>query len=84
MKRSELETDFKTNQAHLPKMTLATIMKCARHAAVCNAATYMRDSLTLYEWVKQAEMSTDHDVGYFRDCHIEESQPFKSVLGDEC
>jgi hypothetical protein len=84
LKRFEPEHDATTNKSYLPKITLASIMKCARHAAICNAATYMRDSLTLYEWAKQAQVMDVHDVGIFKDIHVEDSEPFRAILGEEC
>jgi hypothetical protein len=47
-------------------MAMGAIMKGARHAAVCNAVTYMRDSMVLYEWVKAALKMDDHGVAVLR------------------
>jgi hypothetical protein len=83
LKRYEPEFCSKINKHVLPKMAMGAIMKSARYAAVCNAVTYMRDSMALYEWVKAALKMDDHGVAVFKDIHVEGSPLFKSVLGEE-
>jgi len=57
-------------------LCMAAIMKSARHSALCNAGTYAKDSISLFEWCRRTRSSINNDVCTWRDIHIESSEPF--------
>jgi hypothetical protein len=63
----------------VPKLSMAAIMQPARHKAVCNAATYARDSFGLYEWCHRTRLSDKNEVSIWQDIHIENSEPFHAT-----
>jgi hypothetical protein len=63
----------------VPKLSMAAIMQSARHKAVCNAATYARDSFGLYEWCRRTRLSDENEVSVWQDIHIENSEPFRAT-----
>jgi hypothetical protein len=63
----------------VPKLSMAAIMQSARHKAICNAATYARDSFGLYEWCRRTRLSDENEVSVWQDIHIENSEPFRAT-----
>jgi hypothetical protein len=58
---------------------MAAIMQSTRHKAVCNAATYARDSFGLYEWCRRTRLSEENELSVWQDIHIENSEPFRAT-----
>ena len=62
------------------KVTMAMIMKSARHTSLKNAATYLQDAPALYEFAKRTNNLHRNETGPFHDIHVETHSCYYGML----
>lgn len=65
-----------TNRDNLSQLTLADIMKGARHKSLSNAAIYAKDCSTFLSWNIRLGTDTNNTVQKWEPIHIENPQAF--------